>query len=310
MKIKIISLCCIDSSFASDIAQNLGIDLTPINSITFKQGEVKSFPEDTVRESTVFVLWQPHTEENINSQIMRVCILSNALQRASADKIILVAPFLPYMRQDYRSKHREPITAELIPRLLKESGIGHVVTYDLHAKQSEGFFEKVDNPGFTTILKKHFDAKKYDTSNLVVSTADVGGGERVKKLAKKLEVPFVVIDKTRGQKKEVEEMMLLGEVNGKNVLLFDDMTDTGNTLIKAANLLKQKGAKKIMCGITHMFNDDTLIKNLDESIIDHVFTTDSMHRNTLPYKFEIISLANKTAEIIKNISEGNSVDLA
>ncbi len=309
-KTRILSLCAKDSVFARGIANELGIKLTGVNSITFSKGEVKSYPLETVRGSNSFIISQYHNEESVNDQLMRILILSDSLVRASAEKIILVIPCLPYMRQDYRSRHREPISARLLADLFKTAGINHIVTFDLHGKTAEGFFKKIDSPGFTTILSSFLtNSIQFDFTNLIISTGDVGGTNRVKKLAEKLNLNFTVVYKTRNRNGGVDKMVLLGEVYDKDVLIFDDITDSGDTLIKATETLMLKGARSVSVAVTHLFNDPLLIEKLEKSIIAKIFTSDSIYHNKLPEKFMEISLIEKTTEMIKNITEGSSMDL-
>ncbi len=305
---KLISLCVKGSTFAQGIADIFHVELTAVDSITFSKGEVKSYPLESVRGCNCFIIAQYHNEETVNDQIFRIFGLADALVRASADKIILVMPFLPYMRQDFRSLHREPILAKLFAELLKTSGINHVVTYDLHGKSAEGFFKKIDNPGFTTLLSTFFENENdFDVTNLIISTGDVGGSGRVKKLSLKLKLDFVVVDKTRN-KGQIEKMTLIGDVAGKDVLIFDDITDSGDTLIKATDILLLNGAKSVLVAVTHLFNDPNLIGKLQKSKITKVLTSDSIYHGILPEKFVEISLTEKTAEMIKNITEGSSID--
>jgi ribose-phosphate pyrophosphokinase len=309
-KIRLLSLCAPSSTFANSIAKSIEVELTPVDNITFSKGEVKSYPLGSVRGCRCFIIAQ-YNEENVNSQMMRIFILADALKRASAAQIILVVPFLPYMRQDYRSQPREPISAKLIAELLKTAGVNHIVTYDLHGKSAEGFFERIDNPGFTTLMSDYLkNHSNYDLSNLVISTGDEGGTTRVKKLARKLKIPFVVVSKTRKQNGEIDEIILLGNVTGKNVIIFDDITDTGGTLVETADILLENGAKSVSAAVTHLFKEKGLVRRLNNSNIKKVFTSDSMFHKNLPKKFIEISLIQKTSDMIKQISEDKPVDLS
>jgi len=310
-KTRLLSLCAPGSTFAESIAKSLVLNLIQVDSKTFSKGEVKSYPLESVRGCRCFIIAQYHNDENVNDQMMRIFILSDALKRASAKQIILVMPFLPYMRQDYRSKPREPITAKLVADLLKTAGVNHIVTYDLHGKSTEGFFKRIDNPGFTTLLSDYLkNDNTFNLSNLVISTGDTGGASRVDKLASKLNLDFVVVYKTRKSSGEVDKMSLLGDVSGKDVLIFDDMTDTGGTLVKATNTLLLHGAKSVSVAITHLFEEDELIKKLNDSNIKRVFVSDSIFHQNLPEKFTVISLIQKTSDMIKQISENKSIDFS
>ena len=310
-KTRLLSLCALESAFANSIAESIGIKLTSVDNKTFSKGEVKSYPLESVRGCRCFIIAQYHDDENVNSQIMRICVLTDALIRASAKQVILVVPFLPYMRQDYRSKPREPITAKLTAKLLKKAGIRHIITYDLHGKSTEGFFTRVDNPGFTTILSDHLkNLNDLNLSNLIISTGDTGGTTRVSKLAGKLDLDFVVVYKNRKSTNEIDKMSLLGDVLGKDVLVFDDITDTGGTLVKATDTLLEHGAKSVSVAVTHLFMDDELIRILSNSKIQRVFTSDSIFHKSLPEKFTEISLMEKTYNMIKQISKDQPVDLS
>ena len=310
-KTRLLSLCAKGSAFANSIAESLGVEITQVDNKTFSKGEVKSYPLESVRGCRCFIVAQYHNDEGVNDQMMRIFILSDALIRASAKQVILVIPFLPYMRQDYRSKPREPITAKLTADLLEKAGVDHIITYDLHGKSAEGFFKRIDNPGFTTLLsdylKNHND---FNLSNLVISTGDVGGTTRVSKLAGKMNLDFVVVYKTRKSNGEVDKMSLLGDVLGKDVLIFDDMTDTGGTLVKATDTLLSHGAKSVSVAVTHLFEYDELINKLDNSSIKQIFVSDSIFHKNLPEKFTEVSLIQKTSDMIRQISEDKSVDLS
>lgn len=310
-KTRLLSLCATGSAFANSIAKSLEVEITQVDNKTFSKGEVKSHPLESVRGCRCFIIAQYHNDENVNDQTMRVFILADALIRASAKQVILVMPYLPYMRQDYRSKPREPITAKLLADLLEKAGVDHIVTYDLHGKSAEGFFKRIDNPGFTTLLSDYLrNHSDFNLSNLVISTGDVGGTTRVSKLADKLNLDFVVVYKTRKSTGEVDTMSLLGNVSGKDVLIFDDITDTGGTLVKATNTLLIHGAKSVSVAVTHLFEDDELIDKLNNSSIKEVFVSDSIFHKSLPEKFTEISLVGKTSEMIKQISENRSIDLS
>ncbi len=292
-----------DKKFAEKIAKRIdgGNCLQIVNSETFNSGEVIAYPSDSVRAKYVFIVHQYNGD--VNSELMRVLTLIDACKRASAEKIFLIDPFVPYLRQDYRSKMRQPITAKLIGEFFAVAGLTQLITLDMHSKQAEGLIGvPVIHIGGSILCTDYL--KKYpgiDLANLIISSADVGGASRAKSFAEKLDTGYVLVDKTRPKPGEIGNMVLIGDVTGKDVIIVDDMTDTGGTIIGATDLLYEQGARNVYACITHLLHKSKAINKLGSSRLKNVFVTNSFVHKKLPKNFQVIPLEEKLAEIITDI---------
>jgi ribose-phosphate pyrophosphokinase len=247
----------------------------------------------------VFIIHQYNGD--LCQEFMRMLTLIDACKRASAEKIILIDPFFPFQRQDYRSKPRQPITARFAAKMIDNSGVSQLITFDMHSKQSEGFFDTpVINIGASTMFTEYLK-NKIPINNLLIASADVGGVERAKKFADKLGVEFVLMHKVRSGPGKVEKVFLIGDVVGKNVILVDDMTDTGNTIARAAEKLYDDGAISVSACITHLLHESEAAECLGNSRLEKVFVTNSFTHEILPGNFEVLDLTDKLSEIISDI---------
>jgi ribose-phosphate pyrophosphokinase len=230
------------------------------------------------------------------------------LRRASAKRITAVLPFYGYARQDRKDQPRVPITAKLVANLLVASGANRVLTMDLHAQQIQGFFDiPVDHLYAAPVMYEYLKTKKL--KDLVVVSPDAGGIKMAHAYAQTLDADLAIVAKRRKSASEVEHMAVIGEIEGKNVLLVDDLTETAGTLTSAASILKTKGAKQIMACVSHALLSDTGIERLRKSSIDELITTDTVQRPAIDgVKITTLSVAGLLGEAIKRIHNNSSVN--
>lgn len=288
---------------AKSICDVLDVELCACNVDTFPDGETFIKINENVRGRDVFLI-QP-TCPPTNQNLMELLIMVDAAKRASAERITAVIPFFGYARQDRKDQPRVPITAKLVANLLVASGVDRVLTMDLHAGQIQGFFDiPVDHLYAAPVLINY--VKKKGIDNLVVVSPDVGGIKMSHAYAGALGVDFAIVAKNRISATKVEALSVIGEVEGKNVLLVDDMTETAGTLTAAAQLLRERGAKDIYAGVSHAVLSDLAIKRLADSPIQELVTTNS----TPVEKSERVtplSVAELLGEAIRRIHWGESV---
>ena len=293
---------------AQEIAKHLGVELGRAMVGRFSDGEVNVEIRQNVRARDVFVV-QP-TNSPTNEHLMELLLMVDALKRASARRITAVIPYFGYARQDRRPRStRVPISARVVANLLETCGVERVLTMDLHADQIQGFFDiPVDNIYASPVLLSDLKGRNY--SNLVVVSPDVGGVVRARALAKQLGCDLAIIDKRRAAANVSEVMHVIGEVDGRNCVIMDDMIDTAGTLVKAAEVLKERGAQKVYAYCTHPVFSGPALERLAASRIDEVVIT-----NTIPLSaaamacgnIRQLSVAFLFAETIRRISDGESV---
>lgn len=261
---------------AHDIAHELGTVVTGADLRTFANGEIYARPEDSVRGSDVFVV-QSHCAP-INEWLMEQLILVDALKRASAKRITVVAPFFPYARQDKKGRGREPISARLVADLFAAAGADRIMSVDLHAAQIQGFFDgPVDHLFAMPVLLEHF-REQMDPNTLTIVSPDMGRVRVADIWSEKLGVPLAIIHKRRDPKvhNDVTVHEIVGEVEGRVCLLVDDLIDTGRTIAKAAEALKANGAIGVVVAATHAVFSDPAVDILQSEAIDSVVVTDTL----------------------------------
>ncbi len=293
---------------SQEIATHLGLELGKASVGRFSDGEVAVEIQQNVRARDVFVV-QP-TCAPTNDNLMELLVMVDALKRASARRITAVIPYFGYARQDRRPRStRVPISAKVVANLLETVGVERVLTMDLHADQIQGFFDiPVDNIYASPVLLSDLKARNY--SNLVVVSPDVGGVVRARALAKQLGCDLAIIDKRRPAANVSEVMHVIGDIDGRNCVIMDDMIDTAGTLVKAAEVLKDRGAKRVFAYCTHPILSGPAIDRITNSALDEVIIT-----NTIPLsdaakacgKIRQLSVAFLFAETIRRISDGESV---
>ncbi|HEX4235870.1 MAG TPA: ribose-phosphate pyrophosphokinase [Caldimonas sp.] len=293
---------------AQDIATHLSINLGKAKVARFSDGEVDVEIEQNVRARDIFVV-QP-TCRPTNENLMELCIMVDALKRASARRVTAVIPYFGYARQDRRPRStRVPISAKVVANLLEAVGVERLLTMDLHADQIQGFFNiPVDNIYASPVLLSDLQSKRYD--DLVVVSPDVGGVVRARALAKQAGCDLAIIDKRRPKANVSEVMHVIGEIEGRNCVIMDDMIDTAGTLVKAADVLKERGAKKVFAYCTHAVFSGPAIERIESSKLDEVVVTDTIplaEDGSKCRKVRQLSVAFLFAETIRRISDGESV---
>ena len=293
---------------AEEIASQLGIELGKAKVARFSDGEVDVEIHQNVRARDIFVI-QP-TCAPTNEHLMELCIMVDALKRASARRVTAVIPYFGYARQDRRPRStRVPISAKVVANMLEAVGVERLLTMDLHADQIQGFFNiPVDNIYASPVLLSDLQSKRYD--DLVVVSPDVGGVVRARALAKQLNCDLAIIDKRRPKANISEVMNVIGDIDGRTCVIMDDMTDTAGTLVKAAEVLKERGAKRVFAYCTHAVFSGPALERIKGSQLDEVVIT-----NTIPQSADVknckkvreLSVAFLFAETIRRISDGESV---
>ena len=261
---------------AVDIASELGTELVETDTRTFANGEIYARFGESIRGTDVFII-QSHTSP-INEWLMEQLIMVDAAKRASAKRITVVAPFYPYARQDKKSRGREPISARLVADLFKAAGANRIMSVDLHAAQIQGFFDgPVDHLFAMPVLLEHF-RKSVDSETLTVVSPDMGRVRVADIWSDKLGAPLAIIHKRRDPRvaNQVSVHEIVGQVEGRDCLLVDDLIDTGRTIVKAAEALKARGAKSVIVGATHAVFSDPAVEILQSDFIDSVVVTDTL----------------------------------
>ncbi|MDR2851940.1 MAG: ribose-phosphate pyrophosphokinase [Burkholderiaceae bacterium] len=296
-------------ALASEIARHLGITLGAARVERFSDGEVTVELMQNVRARDVFIVQS--TCAPVNENLMELLIMVDALKRASASRISAVIPYFGYARQDRRPRSsRVPISARVVANLLETVGIERVLTMDLHADQIQGFFNiPVDNIYASPVLLGDLRQKNYP--NLVIVSPDIGGVVRARALAKQLNADLAIIDKRRPKPNVSEVMNVIGEIDGRNCIVVDDMIDTAGTLVKAAEVLKARGARHVYAYSTHpVFSGPAIERITNGGALDEVVVT-----NTIPLsaaaracsKIRQLSVASLIAETVQRIARGDSV---
>ncbi len=307
-KMKIFTGNC-HEELAQDICSYLGTELVSSEIGRFQDGEISVKIEETVRGADVFVI-QP-TSPPVNENLMELLVMIDALRRASARRITAVVPYYGYARQDRKAQARDPITAKLVANLLHTSGARRLLSIDMHAPQIQGFFDiPVDHLFSANIMVDYFEEKAVD--NLTAVAPDVGSVKRVRSFAQKMNIPMAIIDKRRPQPNVAEVMNIIGSVEDRNVILFDDIIDTAGTMSGAASALKERGAKQVFACGTHALFSGPAVQRLSEAPIEEIIVT-----NTIPQgdkaenldNLRILSVAPLLGEAIDRIFKDVSVSV-
>lgn len=295
-----------NKELAIKICEDLGTSLRKCDVTTFSDGEINVNIGETVRGMDVFII-QP-TCSPVNDNLMETLILIDAAKRASAGRINAVIPYYGYARQDRKAKAREPITAKLVADLLTTAGADRVITMDLHAAQIQGYFDiPVDHLTGIAILAEYF-RPLIDEETVVVSP-DLGGVTRARSFANLLDLPIAIIEKRRPKANVSEVMNVIGDIEGKNVILVDDIIDTAGTIAKAASVLKSFGAKKVYGAATHGVLSGPAIERINESELEKFIITDTipLPKEKQIDKIEIVSVSALFAEAMRRIHDNESV---
>lgn len=292
---------------ASKIANELGLPIADAEVKTFSDGEISVNFNETVRGVDVYVI-QSTSPPQVNNYLMELLIMIDALKRASAGRITAVIPYYGYARQDRKAKARDPISAKLIADLLTAAGADRVLTMDLHAAQIQGYFNiPVDHLVGIPILSEYFIEKAIE--DVVVVSPDLGSVTRARKFADRLNAPIAIIDKRRPKANVSEVMNIIGDIEGKNVILIDDMIDTAGTITNGAKALKEMGAKSVYACCTHGVLSGPAIDRINNSVIEELVVLDTIKLIGAEKVNNIkqLSVAKIFAEAIRRIFNNDSV---
>ena len=295
-----------NKDLAEKISRELGIPLGICKVGKFSDGEITVDIGETVRGRDIFIV-QP-TCTPVNENLMETLILIDAMKRASAGRINAVIPYYGYARQDRKAKAREPITAKLVADLLTTAGADRVVTMDLHAAQIQGYFNiPVDHLSGINTLAEYFQT--IIEKDTVIVSPDVGGVKRARTFANILDLPLAIIEKRRPKANVAEIMNIIGDVEGKNVILVDDIVDTAGTITSAAGVLKDFGAKRVIAAATHGVLSGPAIDRINNSQIEKFIITDTIPLPEEKHsdKLEVISVARLFAEAMTRVHNNKSV---
>ena len=300
--------CTANVPLSRAIVEYLGRDLARAEVRRFSDGEIFVEIQESVRGSDCYVI-QP-TCHPVNDSLMELLIMVDALRRASANKITAVIPYYGYARQDRKAQSRVPITAKLVADLLTAAGVTRVISIDLHAGQIQGFFNIPFDHLFSKPVITDYVKNNYDLDNLVVVSPDAGGVERARAYAKRLGTSLAIIDKRREKANEAKAMNLIGEVDGMDAIIVDDMIDTAGTLTQSVGALMEKGAKSVSAACTHGVFSGAAFERIRDSEIREVICTDTIPLSPAMSSLEKVtrlSVASILAETIRRIHCRESV---
>lgn len=295
-----------NGELASKIAKHIGVPLGKMELTSFSDKETYVKISENIRGKDIFLI-QP-TSPPANENLMELLIMIDAFQRSSARRITAVIPYYGYGRQDRKDEPRVPITAKLVANLITTAGADRVLTMDLHAAQIQGFFDiKVDHLFAAPVFVDYFTSK--NLKNLVVLSPDMGGVRRVRAYANRLGASLAVIDKRRTGANKAEVLNVVGKVEGRQILIVDDMIDTGGTLIAAVQVLQKKGVQGIYASGTHPVLSGNAYEMVDRSSLEELVVTDTipLKQEKIKTKIKVLSVAPLLGEAIRRIHENKSV---
>ena len=294
-------------NLVKEIVKYLGLDIGRISVGQFSDAEISVKIEENVRGMDIFVVQS--TSRPVNHTFMELLIMLDAFKRASADRITAVIPYFGYARQDRKDRPRVPITAKLAADLITRAGANRVLTIDLHSGQIQGFFDiPVDHLFAAPIFIDYFKRLKLD--NVVVVSPDMGSAKRARAFAARMNFGLALIDKRRPRSNVSEVMNVIGEIDGKTALILDDMVDTADTLIKAAEAVEKQGAKDVYAGCSHAVLSGLALERIEKSNLRKMVVSNTISLSEEAKdcrKIEVLSVANLLGEAIKRIHEGSSV---
>lgn len=291
---------------AREISDYLGEPLCDAEISRFSDGEIMFRINENIRGRDVFVIQS--TCPPVNDNLMELLIMVDALRRASAHRITTILPYYGYARQDRKAQPRVPITAKLVANLLTTAGVSRVLCTDLHAGQIQGYFDiPVDNLFAAPVILEYLRSRKLHSP--VIISPDAGGVERARAFAKRLNASLAIIDKRRTSPNVAQLMNIIGDVEGREAIILDDMIDTAGTLIQAAEAVKKKGAVRVMAAATHAVLSGKARERIRDSVLEEVVVTNSIPPNgdDDTGKLTVLSLAGLLGESIRRIHENSSV---
>lgn len=285
------------------IAEFYGKSLGGVNLQKFSDGEMAPYYTESVRGAHVFLIQSTLPPADT---LMELCLMIDAAKRASAYKAIAVIPYFGYARQDRKDKPRIAIGAKLVANILTAAGADRVMTCDLHAGQIQGFFDiPVDHLDGSTIFVPYL--RRLNLDNLLFASPDVGGVKRTRTFAQHFNAEMVVIDKHRKKANEVAEMRIIGNVEGKHVVLVDDLIDTGGTICKAAKIIMEEGAQSVRAFCTHAVLSGKAYNNINNSVLEELVVTDTIPLKEKSDKIRVLTVAELFAKAITSVTTDGSI---
>lgn len=295
--------CTQSIELAKKIAEKYGTHLGEVKISRFSDGEFQPSFEESIRGARVFIIGSTNpSAENL----MEMLLMLDAAKRASARHVTAVMPYFGWARQDRKDKPRVPIGAKLVANLLESAGATRIITMDLHADQIQGFFERpVDHLFASSVFLPYLESLKLD--NLCIASPDMGGSKRAYSYSKYLKSDVVICYKQRKQANVIETMEIIGDVKGKNVVLVDDMVDTAGTLVRAAEIMKERGAVSVRALATHALLSGKAYENLESSCLEELIVTDSIPLRKESNRIRVISCAELFADVMHRVHENSSI---
>ena len=288
-----------------EVAREFGAALGSVAVDQFSDGEFQPSLEETVRGQDVFIIQSTIPPSD---NLMELLLIVDAAKRASARKIIAVIPYFGFARQDRKDKPRVAIGAKLVANMLMAAGVNRLMTMDLHADQIQGFFEvPVDHLYASTVFLPEIQAMAEESGNVVMAAPDVGGAKRANSYAKKLNLGLALCHKQRKVANVVSEMTVIGDVEGKDVVLVDDMIDTAGTLTKAADLFMEKGAKSVRAYCTHAVLSGPAYERIENSRLTELIVTDTIPLKKQSDKIRVVSVSPLFGDVIKKLVHNESI---
>jgi ribose-phosphate pyrophosphokinase len=295
--------CTQSMPLAEQIAKAYGQTLGKVNFSRYSDGEYQPSFEESVRGTRVFIIGSTNPSSD---NLMEMLLMLDAAKRASARHITAVLPYYGWARQDRKDKPRVPIAAKLVAKMLETAGATRIITMDLHADQIQGFFEKpVDHLFASTIFLPHL--KQLNLPNLCIASPDMGGSKRAYTYSKALESDVVICYKQREKANVISHMELIGEVQGKNVVLVDDMVDTAGTLTKAPDLMVERGALSVRAITTHGLLSGNAYERIENSKLTELIITDSISKEHPSSKIKVLSCAELFADVMHRVHTNTSI---
>ncbi len=289
---------------AETIAKEYGQDLAQIQIQRFRDGEMQPIIQESVRGEHIFFIQSTFAPSD---NLMELLLMIDAAKRASAGYICAVIPYYGMARQDRKDKPRVSIGAKLVADLLTAAGADRIVTMDLHAAQIQGFFDiPFDHLESTPIFYEYLQSEQIE--DLIIASPDIGGSKRARNFAQYLDTDFVICDKYRGKANQVSELTIIGDVAGKNVVIVDDMIDTGGTLCKAAAVMKEGGAKSVRALCTHPILSGNAYERIENSELTELVVCDTLPLKQKTSKIKVLSVASLFATAIRNTHENKSIN--
>ncbi|MGB5322029.1 ribose-phosphate pyrophosphokinase [Lutimonas sp.] len=288
---------------AEKIAESYGMELGKVRKTLFSDGEYQVCFEESIRGRRIFLIGSTNPP---NDNLMEMLLMIDAAKRASARHITAVMPYFGWARQDRKDQPRVPIAAKLVAKILQAAGATRIMTMDLHADQIQGFFEvPVDHLFASTILLPHVEALKLD--NITIASPDMGGSKRAYAYSKYLKCEVVICYKQRKKANVIDTMEVIGNVEGRNIILVDDMVDTAGTLTKAANVMMERGALSVRALTTHAILSGPAYERIEKSDLKELIVTDTIPLKKQSSKIKVVSCAPLFADVMKKVQTNTSI---